>query len=178
MFVLTIRAQNIMDPEFDKFPIFSRPLTIQEEGKLGLEKRVLVEPLICLNWSNKKGKFILDTLSIGTVVLIDKNGIIRYKVNCGNRLMVMPTTISQDEKENGDNNKKSNWVSPDERNKIRENNLSKLKTKNNNNEKKVVVIVVRQGYYDPPYYTHYYPNNYIGYDRVVRTRFGAVNYPR
>lgn len=182
MFVLIIKAQ-IADPEFDKFPTFNRPLTTEEEKSLGLKKMVLVKPLICLNWSKKLQKFIFDTLSIGTIVLIDKNEIIRYKVNCGNRLIKVEKETREEtevtknplKKQNLELQKELAKSKLEQKNSIRQQLVANTKNKNRN---RTIII-----YRDYGYYTPYYPQNlpyynYNQYGRIVRTPFGAVNYPR
>ena len=75
------------------FPIIhdSKPMDPLQIMAFGLRPAVLTEEWVALNWYEDRGGFHLDTLPIGTIVLMDQAGCIQYKYDCSNRL-VQPTT--------------------------------------------------------------------------------------
>lgn len=74
------------------YPIIhtSRPMDPLQIMAFGLRPAVLTEEWTVLNWFEKQGGFHLDTLPIGTIVLVDQSGRVQYKYDCSNRL-VQPT---------------------------------------------------------------------------------------
>lgn len=79
------------DAELDRFPIMSRPLTIAEQAKFGLTAKEVVIPVVVQNHfrnlRDKRGRFVLETLPTGTILLVDRDNKIRYRADCGNRLV-------------------------------------------------------------------------------------------
>lgn len=81
------------DAQLDKYPIFEaeKPLTVTQIADMHLQPLRLEKPTVVQNHfrrlQGKEGRFVIETLSIGTIVLIDENGNIRYKADCGNRLI-------------------------------------------------------------------------------------------
>jgi hypothetical protein len=77
--------------ELGKFPIKNKPLTVAEQADLGLSAKKLDKQVEVQNHfrnlRDKKGRFVLETLPAGTLVLVDKDGNLRYKADCGNRLV-------------------------------------------------------------------------------------------
>lgn len=79
-----------------KYPIKSRPLSHAEQADLGLSVKKLEKAIVVQNHfrnlgKDGRGRFVLETLHAGTLVLEDRYGIIRYKADCGNRIVeVMP----------------------------------------------------------------------------------------
>ncbi|TSC70792.1 MAG: hypothetical protein CEO12_168 [Parcubacteria group bacterium Gr01-1014_46] len=83
-----------VNAELDKFPIYNDVLTVAQMAKHELTVKVLTEPTVVHNHfrglHGKDGRFVLELLPTGTIVLVDKDGRIRYKADCGNRLSEMP----------------------------------------------------------------------------------------
>ncbi|MDB5194810.1 MAG: hypothetical protein JWN50_824 [Parcubacteria group bacterium] len=73
--------------ELDKFPIMPHVLTAAEMARLDLRPVPLDSDRVFFNWNRSIRRFELDTLHRGTIVLIDKNDVVRYKADCGNRLV-------------------------------------------------------------------------------------------
>lgn len=84
--------------EMEKFPIFSenKPLSTIQMAEMKLSPRKLEAPVVVQNHfrglSNKEGRFVVEKLPVGTVVLVDTDGNIRYKADCGNRLVEFANT--------------------------------------------------------------------------------------
>ncbi len=84
--------------EMERYPIFStnKPLSVQQIADLELHPVKLQEPLVVQNHfrglHDKQGRFVVETLPVGTLVLVDKNGNVRYKADCGNRLVEFNNT--------------------------------------------------------------------------------------
>ncbi|MEK7174584.1 MAG: hypothetical protein AAB759_02910 [Patescibacteria group bacterium] len=74
------------------YPEFSRPLTIGEQADFGLHPVRLSEPWTGYNFHRKVegGRYVLETLATGTLVLADESGNPIYKADCGNRLGSLP----------------------------------------------------------------------------------------
>lgn len=78
--------------ELDKFPLKRGPLSVKEQDRLGLAPGRLERPTVVQNHFRNirpadRGRFVLETLPAGTPVLVDKKGNIRYKADCGNRVV-------------------------------------------------------------------------------------------
>lgn len=75
--------------ELSQFPIKTAPLTLAQQAELGLSAKRLDNPVVVQNHFRniRNGRFVLETLPAGTLVLVDKNGTLRYKADCGNRLV-------------------------------------------------------------------------------------------
>lgn len=90
----------------DQFPIEPGPLSPARQKELGLHETKLGEwaytPI--LNWHRQleDGRFVLERLPYDTEVLSDKEGIPRYKKDCGNRLIVWPQSLRDWQKPVGD----------------------------------------------------------------------------
>jgi len=69
------------------FPIQPGQLSIKEMARLGLRPMALTEPWIGLNYYRQVKRVSLDTLPVGTIVLVDSVGTPRYKEDCGNLLV-------------------------------------------------------------------------------------------
>ena len=96
MLALPVLAQqgNFAEPErleVEKFPNYGRPLTTLEQAMLELKPIRISTPTVVYNHfrslRDEKGRFVLETLPAGTLVFADKNDKIRYKADCGNRLV-------------------------------------------------------------------------------------------
>jgi len=85
------------DAELDKFPLFEKILTVEEMTRLSLSPVKIEVPTVVENHyrklRDKDGRFVLETLPVGTIVLVDKDGVVRYKADCGNRIVVVPEPI-------------------------------------------------------------------------------------
>lgn len=77
------------EAELDKFPIMNGPLSTKEMARLRLAPMTLKQPVVFHNhYRNLRGGcWPLESLSAGTIVLVDISGEIRYKADCGNRLV-------------------------------------------------------------------------------------------
>ena len=73
------------------FPIFPKVLTMAQMAQWQLTVKALSAPTVVYNHfrglHDKNGRFVLETLPVGTIVLVDDKGVIRYKADCGNRLV-------------------------------------------------------------------------------------------
>ena len=74
------------------YPIIhdSKPMDVLQIMAFGLRPAVLAEEWVALNWYSKENRFKLETLPVGTIVLVDQFGHVQYKYDCSNRL-VQPT---------------------------------------------------------------------------------------
>lgn len=81
--------------ELKRFPIKGAPLTLAEQAELGLSAKKLEKPVVVQNHFRniRNGRFVLETLPAGTLVLVDENGTLRYKADCGNRLVEPPNCL-------------------------------------------------------------------------------------
>lgn len=94
---------------YTQFPIYPKVLTVPQMARLELTASVLKAPTVVFNHyrglHGKDGRFVLETLPTGTVVLVDKTGVIRYKADCGNRLVELKKSelvaVSQNMTTNG-----------------------------------------------------------------------------
>lgn len=78
--------------ELDKFPIKTGRLSAKEQAELGLSVKKLDKPTVVQNHFRNirptdNGRFVLENLPVGTPVLVDKVGKLRYKADCGNRIV-------------------------------------------------------------------------------------------
>jgi len=75
--------------ELDKFPIMTKPLSVSEQARFGLSAKKLEKSVVVENHFRniRHGRFVLETLPAGTLVLADKDGKLRYKADCGNRIV-------------------------------------------------------------------------------------------
>lgn len=81
--------------ELDKFPIMNGPLSTKQQAEMKLAPRILKQPVVFQNHfrslKGKEGRFVLEELPAGTIVLVDTKAKIRYKADCGNRIVeVLP----------------------------------------------------------------------------------------
>lgn len=80
----------------EKFPLKQGPLSVVDMAILGLSPVKLEKVTVVMNHHRnvRGGCWELNTLSVGTVVLVDKSGVIRYKADCGNRIVeVLPCPV-------------------------------------------------------------------------------------
>lgn len=81
---------------YTQFPIYPKVLTAAQMVRLEVTPSSLTAPTVVFNHyrglHGKDGRFVLETLPVGTVVLVDKKGVIRYKADCGNRLVELKKT--------------------------------------------------------------------------------------
>ncbi len=78
--------------ELDKFPLKTKRLSAKEETELGLSLRLLYKPTVVQNHfrnirPDDRGRFALEVLPPATPVLVDRSGKLRYKADCGNRIV-------------------------------------------------------------------------------------------
>src|SRR3989344_5397745 len=73
--------------ELEKFPLAKAPLTIQEMAMLDLRATKLEANWTGFNFNARIDRFMLENLPAGTLVLVDQNEVVRYKADCGNRLV-------------------------------------------------------------------------------------------
>ncbi len=73
--------------ELDKYPLKDTVLTTAEMTALGVRPLRLTSPWVGFNWFRDKKRFAYDSLPAGTMVLVDNAGKLRYKADCGNRLV-------------------------------------------------------------------------------------------
>jgi len=83
-----------------KFPILNKPITTAKMAQMGLTPKNLEKPTVVQNHfrklGGKEGRFVLETLPIGTIVLVDRQNKIRYKADCANRLVEVEKCPVQD----------------------------------------------------------------------------------
>lgn len=74
--------------ELDKFPILKAgEMTPAKQAELGLRPVFLKDTMTVFNWFSDDGRFVYETLKIGTLVYVDRDDVIRYKADCTNRLV-------------------------------------------------------------------------------------------
>lgn len=75
--------------ELEKYPVMPGPLSVADQAKLGLSAKTLEKPANVFNHYRqlRTGRFVFETLPAGTLVLVSKEGALRYKAECGNRLV-------------------------------------------------------------------------------------------
>jgi len=61
------------------------------EAKLGLRPVILKRPIEALNHYRQDNSWRYEAIREGSIVFVDTSGIIRYKADCWNRLVVEPT---------------------------------------------------------------------------------------
>lgn len=71
----------------EQYPLFDHPLTTKDQAKLSLHPMILDQPWTGYNWYRGKQRFVLETLSVGTLVFADTTGKPIYKADCANRLV-------------------------------------------------------------------------------------------
>ncbi|MFA6520471.1 MAG: hypothetical protein WCT44_02585 [Candidatus Paceibacterota bacterium] len=76
--------------ELDKYPVTVGPLTTAQMADMGLRPIRLTESTDFLGFNRTRGIFELVTVVAGDLVLVDADGVIRYKAACGNRLVAFP----------------------------------------------------------------------------------------
>ncbi|MDQ5968885.1 MAG: hypothetical protein QG579_42 [Patescibacteria group bacterium] len=89
---------TVVAPEgamLERYPTSSGPLSVAQTADLGLHPVRLTEATEVLNHQRNRvgcagGSWSAETLPAGTLVLVDKDGVLRYKQDCGNRLVVVP----------------------------------------------------------------------------------------
>lgn len=91
--VLTLSAAARTSPaipvgaELDKFPPFAQPLTVGQIADLNLQLKRLEKEWTGFNLYHEINRYVLETLPVGDLVLVDKTGAVRYRQLCGNRLV-------------------------------------------------------------------------------------------
>ncbi len=81
------------DAQLDKYPVLeaNKPLTVMQIADMHLHPVRLEKPTVVQNHfrglHGKEGRFVVETLPKGTLVLVDENNNLRYKEDCGNRLV-------------------------------------------------------------------------------------------
>ncbi len=94
--VLTLSAAARTSPaipvgaELDKFPPFAHPLTVGQIADLNLQLKRLEKEWTGFNLYHEINRYVLETLPVGDLVLVDKTGAVRYRQSCGNRLVALP----------------------------------------------------------------------------------------
>ncbi len=87
------------DAQLDKFPVMSGPLSTKQQAEMRLAPLFLQKSIVVQNHfrslRDKKGRFVLETLPVDTLVLVDTTGTIRYKADCGNRLVEVPEPVEE-----------------------------------------------------------------------------------
>jgi hypothetical protein len=74
--------------EMEKYPILkSGEMTVAKMAKLELRPVVLLDTMTVFNWYGRDGRFVYETLRKGTLVYVDKDGVVRYKADCTNRIV-------------------------------------------------------------------------------------------
>ncbi|KND48828.1 MAG: hypothetical protein AB200_00125 [Parcubacteria bacterium C7867-005] len=73
--------------EIDKYPLKDTVLTQAEMSSLGVRADTLEADWTGYNWFRNVRRFAYETLPKGTIVLVDGAGKVRYKADCGNRLV-------------------------------------------------------------------------------------------
>ena len=118
----TVFSGGFVEPanaEMEKYPILSAPLDLRAQAQLGLTPKVLGHGVVVMNhYRNVKpknmGRFVLETLPAGTLVLASKDGKLRYKADCGNRIIeVLPCPQCPGTAEtSGKNSSKNTFAQP------------------------------------------------------------------
>ncbi len=75
------------DAEIDRFPLMPDTLSQEDVRRLGLRVDTLDASWEGFNFFRNVNRFAWDDLPAGTVVLVDGSGRVRYKQDCGNRLV-------------------------------------------------------------------------------------------
>jgi hypothetical protein len=78
--------------DLDAYPLLGGVLSARDAKLLGLHKETLKEDQIFLNELRERRTFEAANIKAGSEVWVDKNGVVRYLVSCGNRLQ-MPKVI-------------------------------------------------------------------------------------
>lgn len=93
MLALPVLAQTTtctppVGAELEKFPLKVGKLSTADMAVMGLSPKKLDKPVVVYNHHRniRGGCWELNTLSAGTIVLVDMNGSLRYKDDCGNRV--------------------------------------------------------------------------------------------
>ena len=73
--------------EMDKFPVMPDTLSQSMMAVMGLRLDTLEVRWEGFNHFRNVNRFAWDVLPVGTLVLVDPSGTIRYKADCGNRLV-------------------------------------------------------------------------------------------
>ena len=76
------------EAELNKFPIFKQgELTTAKQAELELRAIALADTMTVFNYFRDKDRFVLEILTRGTLVYVDKDGVVRYKADCTNRIV-------------------------------------------------------------------------------------------
>ncbi|KND47660.1 MAG: hypothetical protein AB201_01860 [Parcubacteria bacterium C7867-006] len=81
------------DAQLEQYPVLeaNKPLTVVQIADMHLHPIRLDKPTVVQNHfrglHGKEGRFVVETLPKGTLVLVDENNNLRYKEDCGNRLV-------------------------------------------------------------------------------------------
>jgi len=78
--------------DLDAYPLLGGVLSARDAKLLGLHKETLKEDRIFLNELRERRTFEAANIKAGSEVWVDKLGVVRYLVSCGNRLQ-MPKVI-------------------------------------------------------------------------------------
>lgn len=94
MLALPVLAQTTtctppVGAELEKFPLKVGKLSTVDMATMSLSPKKLDKPVAVYNHHRniRGGCWELNTLSAGTIVLVDAKGVIRYKDDCGNRVV-------------------------------------------------------------------------------------------
>lgn len=79
-----------------RYPIFHKvePMSAMKIAELGLRPVRLDTAIVVFNWTEARKRFQVDTLQKGVVVAVDRALQPIYKVDCGNRLGMLPLGAS------------------------------------------------------------------------------------
>jgi len=77
--------------ELERFPIMRGPLSMKQMAQLGLRPVFLTEPLLAHNYVREWRAWAVYEIHEGTLVLVDEEGEVRYKADCGNRVASIVT---------------------------------------------------------------------------------------
>ena len=80
------------DAQLSAYPYADAPLSVGQMATLGLKPVRLRFPFEALNFHRDTkacggGRWVLETLPVGELVLVNDKGYVAYRVSCGNRLV-------------------------------------------------------------------------------------------
>lgn len=170
VFALTIKAQVLVPTNSDLIP---NKLKEGDIKKLHLEEMVLSEPWKCLNYDERKKRFVISTLPAGTIILTNVFNDY-YKADCGNRLLSLENQEDNpDNPEQADLKKQLAQAKIEQKNLAREKQLAELQARSLQAQYNYGGVV----YYPYPYYYGgYYNYPYSGYNRNVWVGSGVRFY--
>lgn len=74
--------------QLERFPIMKGPLSTTQMAQMELRPVYLAEPLLAHNYVRGWGAWVVYQIHEGTLVLVDEEGEVRYKADCGNRVAI------------------------------------------------------------------------------------------